>query len=72
VSDTNRKSIARSLGEFVGHIYRGATADVQKENEPSNRVVSEHHESEQRDTARGSVTIRRTIIEEVDLPEENQ
>ena len=72
MTDTNRKSIARSLGEFFGHIYRGATADVRKEPRDRSRVVSEKTETEQRETERGKVTIRRTIIEEVDLPEENQ
>ena len=72
VSDTTRKSIARSLGEFVGHIWKGATADVRQHQGAPPRVVSEKRETEQRETPRGTVTIRRTIIEEVDLPEENR
>ncbi len=70
MSDTNRKSIARSLGEFVGHIWKSTTADVRKEDGAQRHVVSEQTETEQRETALGNITIRRTTIEEVELPEE--
>jgi len=72
VSDTDRKSIARSLGEFFGHIYRGARADVSKEQGTERRVVSHKEETEVRDTPRGKVTLKRTIIEEVELPEDER
>lgn len=59
------KSLMRSLGEFVGHIWAGVRAA------PDGRrtvQVSERTETERRETSRGEVTLRRTIIEEVDLP----
>lgn len=57
------KSIARSLGEFVGHIYKGFTTDPAKHT----HQVSRKTESETRDTPSGKVTLRRTTIEEVDI-----
>ncbi len=57
------KTIMRSLGEFFGHVWQGVRA---KPGETKARRVT--HESEQRETENGSVTLRRTIIEEVELP----
>ncbi len=57
------KSISRSLGEFFGHIYRGIRTDPSEQR----REVGRRTETETRETPRGKVTIRRTIIEEVDL-----
>lgn len=61
------KSLARSLGEFFGHIYKGIKADTSEQA----KRVSRRTEQETRDTPRGTVTIRRTIIEEVDLDTEH-
>lgn len=61
------KSLARSLGEFFGHIYKGITADTSEHKKRVNRRT----ETETRETPRGKVTIRRTIIEEVDLDTEH-
>ena len=66
------KTIARSLGEFFGHIWKGVKTDpkaITKTGDGGVRVkVGERHEEEVRETPQGKVTIRRTIIEEVDLP----
>jgi hypothetical protein len=53
----------RSLGEFFGHIAHGFRADVRKDG----RVL--RHETEERteDTPQGTVTLRRTVVEEVEL-----
>jgi hypothetical protein len=56
------KSIARSLGEFFGHIVRSVKAD------PSKQVVSKRTEREVRDTPAGKVILRRTTIEEIEIP----
>ncbi|MFZ4573493.1 MAG: hypothetical protein ACOYN0_03785 [Phycisphaerales bacterium] len=56
------KGIARSLGEFFGHIWQGVKADPRK---PLRRESTETHE---RETPAGKVILRRTIIEEVELP----
>lgn len=68
--DTPRpQSLARALGEFVGHIRAG----IASKPEPSARTtreVSRTVDEEVRDTPRGAVTLRRTVIEEIDLPRE--
>lgn len=55
----------RSLGEFFGHIAQGVRTDPRQ----SNRTVTRQTvEEEHRDTPQGRVTLRRTVIEEVELP----
>jgi len=51
----------RSFGEFVGHIWRGVKSDP-----AGQRRVTRHdvHE-ETRQTPQGSITLKRTVIEEV-------
>lgn len=60
------KSIARSLGEFFGHIYRGIRTDPSEQR----HEVSRNTVTETRDTPRGTVTLRKTTIEEIDLDPE--
>lgn len=55
----------RSLGEFCGHIARGIRKDVGEKREVSRTV-----EEERVETSRGAVTLRRTVIEEVEIPPE--
>jgi len=64
----NDKSLARNLGEFVGHLWKGVTGEASSKEQPARREVSRRQETETRDTPQGKVTLRRTIIEEVDLP----
>jgi len=68
----NDKSLARNLGEFVGHLWKGVTGEASSKEKPARREVSRRQETETRDTPRGKVTLRRTIIEEVDLPQSQQ
>jgi len=63
MNDRNRKSLARSLGEFVGHIWRGVSADPSKDR----REISRRVEHEQRDVGGQKVILRRTTIEEVEV-----
>jgi len=65
-SDSDRLSLARNLGRFFGHVKRGFTAPAQ----PERRTVETRRETTEEpcDTPRGRVTLRRTVIEEVDLP----
>ena len=58
------KSIARSLGEFFGHIVRGVRTDVTP---PTRTIVRERIEEEERDTPEGKVVLRRTVIEEIEM-----
>lgn len=57
------KSLMRSLGEFVGHVWKGVTSDPAREK----RVVNRDVEQETRDTPEGRVTLRRTTIEEMEI-----
>lgn len=52
----------RSLGEFFGHIVRGARTPVSG---PERHEVRREVQEETRETAQGKVTLRRTTIEEV-------
>jgi hypothetical protein len=65
----NDKSLARSLGEFFGHIRAGIRAKPTSD-APQRHEVSRSVEEETLDTSRGQVTLRRTVIEEIDLPPE--
>lgn len=63
------KSLMRSLGEFVGHVARGFKTPVGK---PRRHEVGRSIEEQRVETPRGPVTVRRTTIEEVELPPENK
>ena len=54
------KPLMRCLGEFVGHIVKAITADSQpcEVNRKTQEVV------------KGNVTLRRTTIDEIELPSE--
>lgn len=55
----------RSLGEFVGHIAHAVKAPPSK---GERREVRREVELDERDTPQGKVTLRRTTIEEIELP----
>ena len=54
-----RKTIARSLGECIGHIARG----IRSSGEPERTEVRRTREVHDRD----GVVLRRTVVEEVEL-----
>lgn len=60
MADTGpKKSLMRCLGEFTGYIAKGLRTKVDTKNtEEVSRTVEETHE--------GDVTLRRTVIEEVE------
>lgn len=49
----------RSLGEFVGHVFKGIRTD------PAKKVVRKEVQEQRRDDG---VILRRTTIEEVEIP----
>ncbi len=59
MADSKHKPLMRSLGEFVGHIYKAATSDP-----GANRVIVNRTLQEQ---DRGNVTLRRTTVEEIEI-----
>ena len=63
--DKSKKSLMRSLGEFVGHVSKAVRTDPS-----SNRTVVRHDvEEEERPDG---IVLRRTTIEEVELPAEHR
>jgi hypothetical protein len=52
-----QKTLMRSLGEFVGHIWRGVKSD------PSKKTLRKTVE----EVDKGGVTLRRTTIEEIEF-----
>lgn len=60
--------LARNLGRFFGNIKRGFSEPVAPGGERERKEVRREQTEEERDTPRGRVTVRRTVIEEVDLP----
>ncbi|MCH8271220.1 MAG: hypothetical protein IH985_08445 [Planctomycetes bacterium] len=66
MSAPTRKTIMRSLGEFVGHIWHAAAKDP---NPDTQRTVLRHEvEEAEQHTPEGKVTLRRTTIEEIEIP----
>lgn len=63
-----RKPLARSLGEFFGHILRAVRANPGATSPGARAEVRRETTTETRDTPAGPVTLRRTTIEEVELP----
>lgn len=59
-----KKSVSRSLGEFFGHIWKGVTEPVEGERKI---VVREEKSEEVRETPAGTVIVRRTIVEEMEV-----
>lgn len=57
------KSLARSLGEFFGHILHGVKSDPAADR----KVIRQKVEEETTPTAEGQITLRRTTIEEVEI-----
>lgn len=60
-SQNPQPGLMRNLGRFFGHIVAGAKSD------PGKQEVSRHVERETRDTPEGQVTLRRTVIEEIEF-----
>lgn len=61
-----RKSIMRSLGEFVGHIGRAVKEDPRSASADRKQTIRQSTEVERR----GPVTLRRTTIEEIEFRDE--
>ena len=57
--------LMRSLGQFVGHIAKAVKTDVSEGSE--RRELSRTVEEEERETEGGKVTLRRTVIEEIEV-----
>lgn len=61
------KSIARSLGEFVGHIWRGVRTSPTTSGSEKREVKRTVEEED-----RGDVILRRTTIEEIEIRDERE
>jgi hypothetical protein len=63
----------RNLGAFVGEVWKGITSDPSASPPaapPTTRVVQERVDERVIETNAGPVTLRRRVIDEVDLPPE--
>lgn len=60
-----KPSLMYSLGSFFGHVIKGVRTD------PAKVEVRREVEVETRETPAGPVVLRRTIVEEVQLPSAN-
>jgi hypothetical protein len=60
---TYKKPLARSLGEFFGILADAVKTDVEK---PRPTIVREAIEEVRVETAKGSLTLRRRVIDEVE------
>ncbi len=66
-----KKSIARSVGEFFGHVVKGVKADPRSAPQATTGVPAARRETtseEVRSTPAGPVIFRRTVVEEVIFP----
>lgn len=62
-----KRTLARSLGMFVGHIVKAAKADPSDHDpETLDRRTTTHEETRETETGE-RVTLRRTVIEEIEL-----
>ena len=59
MSDSKKKPLMRSLGEFFGHIVKAVRTNPSKEQ----TVISKSVEEEDH----GNITLRRTTIEEIEI-----
>ena len=66
-----RPSLMRSLGQFFGHIAQGAKTRPDAADDGETIEVSRETSTEHRQPPSGSVTLRRTTIEEVTVPRES-
>ncbi len=63
MSKGDQKSLARSLGQFFGHLIHGVKSPAP----PTRQQVRREVEEERVQTPQGQVVLRRTIIEEVEI-----
>ena len=69
---SGKKPLMRSLGEFFGHIKRGFKTPVKGAPDPNRTVVRESIQEKAIETPEGPITLRRTTIDEVELPRRPQ
>lgn len=59
------KPLMRSLGEFVGHLWKAVRTDPGPERE--RQVLRSEVEEDRRETDKGPIVVRRTTIEEIEF-----
>lgn len=63
MADTEKKTLARSIGEFVGIIAEAVKTDVTA---PKPVVVREEVQEKVVETENGKITLRRRVVDEVE------
>lgn len=67
----SKPTLLRNLGRFFGEIGKAVQSDKRSDGEGARTVeLNRTTETEERETERGTVTVRRTTIEEIELTEE--
>ena len=61
MADARKKPLARSIGEFLGHIIKAVRT---KPAEEASRTTVRHTDEEE---DRGNVVLRRTTVEEIEI-----
>jgi hypothetical protein len=71
--DPSRKPLARSLGEFFGHVIKGIRSKpaAPPPAGPERVVVRREIQEQVVPTDRGVVKLRRTTVDEVEIPPPN-
>jgi hypothetical protein len=69
MSNPPRKSLFRSLGEFVGHITKAVKTDPARPATRTQRLDERVEEHEATDEAGRRIVLRRTTIDEVEYPD---
>lgn len=59
------KPLMRSLGEFVGHIWKAVSSDPRERRD--RQVLRSEVEERRADSPEGPVVVRRTTIEEIEF-----
>ena len=59
MTNSENKPLMRSLGEFVGHLYKAVRSDPDTRRRVLNKTTQEQR--------RGTITLRRTTTDEIEI-----
>lgn len=71
MASRSEKSLSRSIGEFFGHIWKGVKEPIGTE-AGEKQILRQETSEEVRATESGNVIVRRTVIEELEVPAKPQ
>lgn len=69
MGQNDKKTLSRSLGEFFGHIWKGVQEPVEGAGpHPEKQILRQETTEQVRETEQGKVIVRRTVVEELEIP----